>query len=445
MAHFTGQQLIDSFTERFEISLAPIVKNALSTRLSLQIEMGSDSPFALMATLINTTPAFGELRDRLGSNADFRQALQETIDELQSLLPGDDDDDDDDDIIGDDDDDDDDIIGDDDDDDDDDIIGDDDDDVIGDDDDDDDIIGDDDDDDDDIIGDDDDDDDDDIIGDDDDDVIGDDDDDDDIIGDDDDDDDDIIGDDDDDDGVETLTLTSALAADTLPEQYLLTDDQLFMEQLTVNAAREINDQVDQIIAAADNADDINKDDIFVYTLSDSFEELWAAAAANDPILAGAQHYALSDPEGSDLGSLTPEQIAFVEAADNFADDFWVWTEDTGERHFDQEIEVTADTTYNAAEGDIRFNFVSSDASTGAQSVIIENFSVGDAIAIADWDGTGSILPGANIDELAFIFERWFVWLSGLDEALVEEVVALDDQLQTQIDLLAETWGDWLLT
>ena len=404
MAHFTGQQLIDSFTEHFEISLAPIVKNALSTRLSLQIEMGSDSPLALMATLINTTPAFGELRDRLGSNADFRQALQETIDELQSLLPGDDDDDDDDDIIGDDDDDDDDIIGDDDDDDDDDIIGDDDDDVIGDDDDDDDIIG-----------------------------------------DDDDDDDDIIGDDDDDDGVETLTLTSALAADTLPEQYLLTDDQLFMEQLTVNAAREINDQVDQIIAAADNADDINKDDIFVYTLSDSFEELWAAAAANDPILAGAQHYALSDPEGSDLGSLTPEQIAFVEAADNFADDFWVWTEDTGERHFDQEIEVTADTTYNAAEGDIRFNFVSSDASTGAQSVIIENFSVGDAIAIADWDGTGSILPGANIDELAFIFERWFVWLSGLDEALVEEVVALDDQLQTQIDLLAETWGDWLLT
>ena len=82
MENFTGRQFIDSLTSRFEVSLAPIVKNALGLRLNHQVEAGSDSPFALMATLINTTPAFSQLRDQLGGNAHFRQALQGVIDEL---------------------------------------------------------------------------------------------------------------------------------------------------------------------------------------------------------------------------------------------------------------------------------------------------------------------------------------------------------------------------
>ena len=133
------------------------------------------------------------------------------------------------------------------------------------------------------------------------------------------------------------------------------------------------------------------------------------------------------------------------------DDDDVIGDDDDDRQFDTVIDVENDETYDAADlGDVRFNFEISEGDV--EFAIIQNFSAGDAISIADWDGTG-VFDRAGIDQLVFAvgdvenFQgAWVVTFTGVDADLVNDVVALGGQFDAQIALLADAnaWGDWLI-
>ena len=471
MAHFTGQQLMSAVMERFvHVSLAPIVKNALGSRLSQQIESGSDSPFALMATLINTTPVFSQLRDQLGGNTHFRQALQEIIDELsiplrqfdrvinvetdttynaqalgdvrfnfvisgrdaevtviQNFSVGD---------------------------------------AIS--------------------------------------VanwdgtgefdrgsggesnqlvFG-------------------FGDIVDFQGAWVVTFTgvdealvnAVLALDGQLTQQIdtLADHwgQWFLEALPDHGDPTDERHFDQVIKVIDdtiyNAEE--GDVHFNFTLSERDAELtiiqnfsagdaisitnWdgtgefsRGSGGSDQLVFGFGD--LVDFQGVWVVTFTGVDEALVDAVlaldgqlnqqiDTLTGHWGQWfleaLPDDGDptvRQFDQVIEVAGESTYDAAERDVRFNFELPEYDI--EFATIHNFSAGDALSIADWDGAGFITGGTGTDQLVVFFGDilnflgvWVVELTGVDEGLVNEVLALGDQFDDQIALLTHTWGEWLI-
>ncbi|SEQ51506.1 hypothetical protein SAMN05421693_1426, partial [Ectothiorhodospira magna] len=110
-------------------------------------------------------------------------------------------------------------------------------------------------------------------------------------------------------------------------------DVLFVWNIEDTAAN-ILDATDELVVTGANALSITDDAVTVdqanslsalenfdgeYALADTFAHLWAVA--EESVVTDAQSYTLTDPAGS-LGTLNPEQVAFVEGATNGADYGW---------------------------------------------------------------------------------------------------------------------------
>ena len=109
--------------------------------------------------------------------------------------------------------------------------------------------------------------------------------------------------------VQTFTLTEALAAEELPEEYFLSGASADLGELTVAAQATAADNAASVVAGASNAADLTLS--ASYTLADTLANLSAADAA---VLAGGA-YSLTDVAGS-LGVLSAAQQALVALASN---------------------------------------------------------------------------------------------------------------------------------
>ncbi len=110
-----------------------------------------------------------------------------------------------------------------------------------------------------------------------------------------------------------FTLTEALAAETLPEGYVLSDATADLGALAVADVAAAQAAAAEVVAGAANAAELEL--AATYTIADTLANVLAADAA---VLADAASYSLTDAAGA-LGELTEAQIAVVQGAANVAD------------------------------------------------------------------------------------------------------------------------------
>ncbi|CAM5573292.1 hypothetical protein SSTU70S_05047 [Stutzerimonas stutzeri] len=108
---------------------------------------------------------------------------------------------------------------------------------------------------------------------------------------------------------ETITLTEAIAAEELPEEYTLSDATIDLGALAVADVAAAQAAAAAVVAGATNAAELTLE--ATYTLSDSLEVI--ADEANAEVVAGAESYNLSDAT-VDLGALAVADVAAAQAA-----------------------------------------------------------------------------------------------------------------------------------
>lgn len=110
-----------------------------------------------------------------------------------------------------------------------------------------------------------------------------------------------------------FTLAEALAAETLPEGYVLSDATADLGALAIADVAAAQAAAADVVAGAANAAELEL--AATYTIADTLANVLAADAA---VLADAASYSLTDAAGA-LGELTEAQIAVVQGAANVAD------------------------------------------------------------------------------------------------------------------------------
>ncbi|WP_045212895.1 hypothetical protein [Desulfonatronovibrio magnus] len=174
----------------------------------------------------------------------------------------------------------------------------------------------------------------------------------------------------------TYTLAEAVVlklAEELPEVYNIdTEEKFVADDITVETAGESYPLVVEILEDAQNADELDIEELFEwsiadtaaniiaaaeevtvtgaesvglaedevasveqatalldlenfdgeYDLMDSFETLWENV--EEEVVENANSYSLSDEEGTNFGTLSQDQVNFIREAENYEDDKWTW-------------------------------------------------------------------------------------------------------------------------
>lgn len=217
----------------------------------------------------------------------------------------------------------------------------------------------------------------------------------------------------------TYTLENALSEDTLASTYRIDPSAMLrLEDYTVTELTQAQDDIEDIVDQAQNADALDLSELLEWTLRDRLDALTQAPQV---LREGAESYRISNAD-TQLGVLSPEALNVLQGAAN-AEDYTYATA----------IEMQPGITYDASGDDFVFRFAEA-----PMQAAIDNFSNGDIVQFSAEQLNGEDVQLDYFQGDLDVYTSDFTLLATLNDvpsSLSTSSVTLEES--------ADVFGDWL--